>query len=75
MALMAQLPAVPSAKSITTEAKQRFSELKRQLNEITSWELAPNAWDKVQIVYTETGSESQARQFYIAIQPAQQKIM
>ena len=74
MAIIAQLPQIPVAKPITKEAEKKFSELKRQLNEITSWELAPNSWDKVQIAYTETGSESQARQFYAAISPPQQKI-
>ncbi len=74
MVYMGQLPQVPAAKPITKEAAQQFTELKRQLNEITSWELAPNSWDKIQIAYTETGNEAQARQFYLAVQPPQQKI-
>ena len=74
MAIMAQLPTIPSTREITKEAQQKFTELKRQLNEITSWELAPNSWDKVQIAYTETGKEAQARQFYAAISMPQQKI-
>jgi hypothetical protein len=74
MVFMEQLPSVPVAKPLTKQAQQQFSELKRQLNEITSWELAPNSWDKVQIAYTETGNEPQARQFYLAISPPQQKI-
>ncbi len=74
MAMQSQAPQVPSAGPISQESQQKFNELKRQLNEITSWELAPNSWDKVQIAYSETGNESQARQLYIALQPPQQKI-
>ncbi len=61
-------PKVPAAKSVGGKASEQFDSLKRSLNEMPSWEMTPNNWDKIQIAYTKAGSEQQARSFLKAIE-------
>ena len=42
--------------------------LKRSLNEIASWDMSPNNWDKIQIIYSGTGTDKQAKGFIAAIE-------
>jgi hypothetical protein len=59
-------PSVPAAKPVGA-GKEEFTALKHQLN-IESWEMSPNGWDKIQITYTSSGNEAQARSFLSAIE-------
>lgn len=61
-------PKVPSAAPVASKTAQEFDSLKRSLNEMPSWEMTPNNWDKIQIAYTKAGSEQQARSFLKAIE-------
>ena len=47
----ATAPSVPAAKPVSGKASETFNALKRALNEIASWEMSPNSWDKIQIIY------------------------
>ena len=68
MAMMKQLPNVPSTRGINDNAKQEFNALKVNLSEIASWEMSPNGWDAIQIAFPFTAKEGQARAFLAAIQ-------
>jgi len=61
-------PKIPAAKPVAGKAAEEFGSLKRSLSEVPSWEMSPNSWDKIQIAYTKTGSEEQARSFLKAIE-------
>jgi hypothetical protein len=64
-------PSAPSARPVSGKASEEFVALKRSLNEIASWEISPNSWDKIQINYAERrGKEPEARAFLKAIQLA-----
>ncbi|MCX6771075.1 MAG: hypothetical protein NTX79_03400 [Candidatus Micrarchaeota archaeon] len=68
MALMKQVPNVPSSRGINENARQEFTALKSSLSGIASWEMSPNDWDAIQIAYPFTAKENQARVFLAAIQ-------
>lgn len=61
-------PVIPPAKPLSGKHIEEFTILKRQLNEQQSWELTPDSWDTIQIAYTTTGNEKQARSFVSAIE-------
>ena len=63
-----QQPKVPAAKPVSGKAAEEFDSLKRSLNEMPSWEMTPNNWDGIQIVYTKSGTEQQAKSFLKAIE-------
>ncbi len=65
---VAQKPSVPSAKPVSSSSEE-FGALKKALN-IESWEMSPNAWADIQIIYTSKSSEQQARAFLKAIELA-----
>ncbi|GEM_PF-861529 len=60
-------PNVPSAKPVSGKAQEEFTALKHKHNEIASWSMSPNSWDKIQVIYTSTGKEEQAQTFLSAI--------
>ena len=64
MAAFAQKPSIPSAKPVAT-SREEFEALKHSLN-VESWEMSPNAWADIQIIYTAHGTEQQARAFLTA---------
>ena len=59
---------MPAAAPVSGKATETFTALKRALNEIASWEMSPNSWDKIQIVYAAKGNDKQAKSFILAIQ-------
>lgn len=61
-----QKPSVPSAKPVAT-SREEFDALKKSFN-IESWEMSPNAWADIQIIYTTRGSEQLARGFLKAVE-------
>jgi len=68
MALMKQVPNVPSSRGINQNAREEFTALKSNLSGIASWEMSPNSWDAIQIAYPFAAKENQARAFLAAIQ-------
>ena len=66
MASFVQKPSVPAAKPVAA-SKEEFEALKHSLN-IESWEMSPNAWVDIQIIYTTSGGEQQARAYLKAIE-------
>lgn len=62
------VPSAPAAKSLGGKSAEEFTLLKRSLNEIASWEISPNRYDKIRIIYPIMGSEQQARAFVKTIQ-------
>ena len=66
MASFTQKPSIPSAKPVAT-SREEFEALKHSLH-IDSWEMSPNAWADIQIIYTTHGTEQQARTFLKAIE-------
>ncbi|MEM4348074.1 MAG: hypothetical protein QXN37_00700 [Candidatus Anstonellaceae archaeon] len=58
-------PPVPKAKPISS-SRDEFEALKKSIN-LASWEMSPNSWDKIQIIYTSKGSETEARNLLQAI--------
>lgn len=66
MAEFVQKPSVPSAKPVAT-GREEFDTLKKAFN-IESWEMSPNAWADIQIIYTAKGTEQQARAYLKAIE-------
>lgn len=64
----ATAPSIPASAPVSGKASETFSALKRALNEIASWEMSPNSWDKIQIIYVAKGNEKQAKTFVSAIQ-------
>jgi len=66
MAGFVQKPSVPSAKPVAT-SREEFDALKKAFN-IESWEMSPNFWADIQIIYTAKGSEQQARTYLKAIE-------
>ena len=60
-------PNMPSSKPVSGKAQEEFTALKKKHNEIASWSMSPNSWDKIQINYTSTGNEEQAKTFLSAI--------
>ncbi|MFA6214149.1 MAG: hypothetical protein WC717_02625 [Candidatus Micrarchaeia archaeon] len=68
MALMKQVPSVPSARTMNEGAKEEFSALKSNLSGVASWEMSPNTWDAIQIAYPVPAKEAQSRAFLAAIQ-------
>ena len=68
MALMKQVPNVPSSRGINENAREEFNALKSNLSGIASWEMSPNTWDAIQIAYPFAAKENQARTFLAAIQ-------
>jgi hypothetical protein len=59
----ASAPAAPAAASLSGKATEEFTALKHSLIEIVSWEISPNSWDKIQIIYPTPADEKQARSF------------
>lgn len=72
-AISVQFPSVPAAKPITEKGNAEFAALKHELS-INSWEMSPNQWDKIQIIYTAFGKEQQAKCFLSAIELPQQEM-
>ena len=68
MALMKQVPSVPSSRGINESARQEFNALKMNLSGIATWEMSPNNWDKIQIAYAAMGNEKEAKAFVVALQ-------
>lgn len=60
-------PVAPAA-ALSGKAQEEFGMLKRSLNEIASWDMSPNTWDKIQIIYSGTGSDKQAKGFIASIE-------
>ena len=60
-------PKPPEARPVSNEAANEFSALKRQLSEISSWEVSPDSWDRMQIIYPVPGEEKQAKSFLSVI--------
>lgn len=56
-------PKAPAAASAPVSEKQaaEFEQMKRNLNQIASWELIGNSWDKLAMAFTESGNEAQAK--------------
>lgn len=52
MAQSSVTPSMPAAKPVSGKAAESFTALKRALNEIASWDMSPNSWDKMQIIYS-----------------------
>jgi hypothetical protein len=46
---------------VTAKAQAEFLQLKKALNELASWDLAPSGWDRLLMHFTEGGSEQQAQ--------------
>ena len=67
MALMKQVPSVPSTRGINEKASAEFTALKRNLDSMASWEMSPNNWGKIQISYPFAANESQARSFLASV--------
>jgi len=67
---MKTAPVLPPAKPLSGKHIEEFTQLKRQLNEQNSWELAPDTWDAMQIAYTTAGNEKTARVYISAIELA-----
>lgn len=65
---MKQAPVLPPAKPLSGRHAEEFTQLKRQLSEQGAWELTPDSWDTIQIAYTATGDEKQARAYISAIE-------
>ena len=61
-------PKVPTAAPVSGKAAEAFDSLKRSLNEMPAWEMSPNNWDGIQIIYTKSGTEEQARNFLKAVE-------
>ena len=61
-------PVLPPSAPLSGKHAEEFTQLKRQLNEQDSWELTPDSWDTIQIIYSGTGNEKQARSFITAIE-------
>ncbi|VVB98746.1 Uncharacterised protein [uncultured archaeon] len=59
-------PSMPAAKPVAA-SQEEFNALKGSLN-VTSWEMTPNNWDAIQIIYPKKGSEEQARAYLKAIE-------
>ncbi|MEM4554951.1 MAG: hypothetical protein QXT25_03830 [Candidatus Anstonellaceae archaeon] len=59
------VPSVPKAKPVSS-SREEFEALKKSIN-LASWEMSPNNWDKIQIIYTTKGSEAEARNFLKSI--------
>ena len=57
---------MPAAKPVAA-SREEFEALKKSLG-IESWEMSPNNWDAIQIIYTRGGSEQQAQSYIAAIQ-------
>jgi len=70
MAMMAQrpAPAVPATRGVNEKNSAEFTALKHNLDSLPSWEMSPNSWDAIQIIYPFGGKEQQARSFLTAIQ-------
>ncbi len=60
-------PSVPAAKPISEKGNAEFTALKHELS-IDSWEMSPNHWDNIQIIYTAFGNDTQAKSFLSAIE-------
>lgn len=59
----ARAPSVPAGVQVSSQARQEFQQLKSELSDIASWELAPNTWDRIKMAFSETGDESLAGTF------------
>jgi len=59
----ARAPTMPQAAQVSSQAQQEFQQLKRELSDIASWELAPNSWDRIKMAFSEKGDESLAGTF------------
>jgi len=62
------VPSAPAAKPMAAKSSEEFTQLKRSLNEIASWEISPNDYSKIPLIYKTMGTEQQARSFVKAIQ-------
>ncbi|MCX8175501.1 MAG: hypothetical protein N3E51_04835 [Candidatus Micrarchaeota archaeon] len=62
-----QAPSIPASKQIAVPSDE-FAALKKSLDHIDSWEMSPNKWGDIQIIYSGAGSEKQARAFIKAIE-------
>jgi len=65
--VQASRPNIPVAKPVTEKGNAEFTALKHELS-IDSWEMSPNHWDGIQIIYTSFGNEQQAKSFLTAIE-------
>ncbi len=54
-------PRAPASAPVTAKAQAEFIQLKKALNELASWDLAPSGWDRLIMHFTESGSEQQAQ--------------
>lgn len=68
MAQASIAPSVPASPSVSGKASESFKALKQSLSGIASWEMSPNTWDKIQLIYTSQGNEVQAKGFLFALQ-------
>jgi hypothetical protein len=66
----AKAPKMPAATPISSQAISEFLQLKKALNELVSWELAPSTWDHLPMHFTEGGDEKQAQVFSQALKQA-----
>ena len=61
-------PQAPVSAPVTAKAQAEFLQLKKALNELASWDLAPSGWDRLRMHFSEGGSEQQARSLVQALQ-------
>lgn len=58
---VAQAPQAPVSAPVTAKAQAEFLQLKKSLDSLVSWELAPASWADLPMHFTEGGNEAQAR--------------
>ena len=68
MAPVVSAPRAPVAKPVNEQSRNEFNALKHNLSDIASWEISPNSWDKIQIIYATGASEKQARAFLSSVE-------
>jgi len=61
MVTVPKVPSIPSAKPVANPQVEELNAIKRQLNEIDSWELTPA--DRMELKFTEMADEAKARAF------------
>jgi len=57
----AKAPQMPVSAPVTAKAQAEFLQLKKSLDSLASWELAPASWADLPMHFSEGGSEAQAR--------------
>jgi len=63
-----QAPQAPVSAPLSAKAQAEFLQLKKSLDSLASWELAPATWADLPMHFTESGTEAQARAIAQALQ-------